>query len=875
MRRFFAAILSLFVVLSISHSRVQAKGLSTGDGSRVAGESALRKPEYRRYAGDEKKGGSPKSRSRGGGGVGITITIDPSVLFKPGKKKKPAPVYKKRRTKKKKKPAKKRLSVAPPGSGGPCPKFLVNLMGDAGYWREQAEAADAEAAMARDAARGWRAISRKAAEGSAYAGKSGLTSSEKFLGDKAAELEQRAKDYEAKAGEKEATAKALREKADAEDGNRADHEKEWCVKYRKSPRTAYTPEAVKISTAPGNAGVSNSPDVLRNQIESAEKAQADARFKDRVAEAEKAKADAAKRASRQREADVERDDRKYEEHDVMYLDKKLYTADDMKDYFERWSDAPDQNDPVIFGPGQGLGPDILELAQWRPDLAATLLNMLNELETGDLEGALAVVKLIRQQTAGLLKIANEFGKPLESWGEARMDNAVERMETTLERQIRQDSKPEVTEKTPASTTTEPATTTGETPTPARPNDGTQTGIPVTFAPVPVNGCVERIFNLSSDADYWRELADIEDTGAAMARESAKRWREISKQSAEGAKQAGKAKLKDSQKFQEDKAAELEQRAKDSDARADQKEAEAKSLREAADAEDRKRAELEKERCRTREDLPRNAFSPEPVKISTGPENPPSSKIPTAPKTICGPDITDNVFRVLDKIHKDWRSWDSSTKAKKCISLFTSLSAWDIRALAPGYAPPTETQYEERYWNGTGSLTEKWKKFLGTQKFWFEDDAPACGKPRLQCTSTVTFLGKCVHPQVVNYVQWGVMNRLCSQEGAGKAARSLYSSMAPGNIFDGQKIMSGVGSAYTAATDAGSYYNPQSADPGEKQGRYETVRKMMKDKLEQLMAEPGNSDFASRPAINCSTPCQMTAAEKDKLSKRNFGYVWGK
>ena len=855
------AVISIFLValfFPFAHASVHAYGPSVGSERKTIGVgTAPKKPRYRRYANPQSRRGHDS-----GGGIGLSITIDPSKILR-GRKKKPAPTRTRRPTTKKRKPAKRRVTRKP-GTAAPCPKHLVALMGDAKFWREQAEIAEAEAAMARDAARGWHTIAKQAAEGAAYAGKSGQTSSQKFLEDYADVLEQRAKDYEERAKDRELEAQLLHEMADAEDTNRAAHEKGWCKEYGKSRQTAFSPESVKISTAPGKPGGSAKPDPVKTQYESAEKAQADARLKDRVAEAEKEKERerARKAGSKQDERDQEKE---YREPGDMHLDKKHYTADDMKKYAERWKEAPDQSHPVIEGLGYAIGTDILELAVWRPDLAATLLNKLSELKTDDLAGALEVVKLIRQQTQGAHKIATEFGKTIENWGTARMDRAVERMETTLERLIRRESKPELGKKPPASTTTAEKT----------PNDGTKTPIPVAFTPVPIGLCFERTFILEGDADYLREQADAKDAEAATYREAAKGWRKISGQSADDAKRAKKAKRTHSQQFQENKAAELEQRAKDYEARADKKAAETKALRAKADAEDKERAELEKERCKSLEDRPRNAFSPEPVKVSTKPEDPNSSKPPAQPKPVCGPDITDNVFRVLDKIHSDWKSWNSSKKGEKCTALMTSLSAWDIRPLAPGNAPPTEEWYEEHTWDGTGSLNAKWKKYLQKHKFFFETDAAACSKPRFICTNTVTFLGKCIDPQQVNYVQWGVMNRLCNRDGLAKIAHGLYSATAPGATYDSQKIMAGIGSAYTAATNAGSHYNPQSTDPGEKQEIFENVRKLMVKKLKGLMADPANSDFGSRPAIKCSVPCQMTAAEKDKLSKRNFGYDWGK
>lgn len=393
----------------------------------------------------------------------------------------------------------------------------------------------------------------------------------------------------------------------------------------------------------------------------------------------------------------------------------------------------------------------------------------------------------------------------------------------------------------------------------------------TNIPLPVGSCTERVVALMSDADYLREKADALDGEAAQKRKFAKRWRDIAGQAQEGADYAKKSGLADSLKFHEKKVAELEQRAKDYEASAGKKEAKAKGLRQKADAEEKRLAEREKKACEKYRDKTQTAMKPDPVKISTKKKTPRSSR-PNKPKKICGPDITENVLRVLDKMHNDWRRWDSSKKGEKCRDLInpaTALSAWDITELSPGTAPLTEDQYEDAFGG-----TKGYKKYIKTTKFWFEGAAAACAKPRWPCGNTVTFLGQCIHAQVVNYVQWGTMNRLCNQEGSAAAVHAAYSARAPGDIYDGQKIMTGIGSAYTAATDAGNYYNFQSADPGEKQGRRDQIKKLMTDKLKSLMADAGNADFASRAAAACSMPCPITPKEKNKLSGRNFKYQWG-
>jgi hypothetical protein len=122
-----------------------------------------------------------------------------------------------------------------------------------------------------------------------------------------------------------------------------------------------------------------------------------------------------------------------------------------------------------------------------------------------------------------------------------------------------------------------------------------------------------------------------------------------------------------------------------------------------------------------------------------------------------------------------------------------------------------------------------------------------------------------------------MNKLCDQEGLAKSAHGARAALlSSDDVYDGQKIMTGLGSAYTAATQSGKIFEGPilSSDPGELQGRHDIIRSKMMEKLSELMDAPENSAFASRPAINCSMSCPMTAAERAQLNRNIFGYYWG-
>jgi len=377
------------------------------------------------------------------------------------------------------------------------------------------------------------------------------------------------------------------------------------------------------------------------------------------------------------------------------------------------------------------------------------------------------------------------------------------------------------------------------------------------------GCSTFDFNTNADVEYLLSLADIADAEARSARENAKAWRDIAKRAADGADQAGQDGNEPSKAFQNAKAKELFQRALDYDAIAADKSQESENLRRQAN-------EKNEEHCENKTTVATNPGSAPAVKTPA----PATSAAPvTAPttvdqsKAVCGPDITDNVFNVLDKIHMDWKSWSATKKGNKCRALFkpwTAGSAWDIKALAPGHGAKPQNEFSSK---------KAYERYIKWGKFWFEEDAAACSKPRNQCTKTATFLGTCIDPQVINYVQWGTMNKLCDQEGFARVAHAAYSFSQPERTFIGQKLMVDIGSSYTVATDAGSYLNIQSADPGEKDIVNNQVRMKLRSRLKEMMSEPNNALFGTRAANACSVPCHMTATEKSNLSKRDFGYLW--
>ena len=476
-------------------------------------------------------------------------------------------------------------------------------MGNADYWREQADALLGEAAMARNTARGWRVISLSAREGAEYARKSGINSSERFLQGKAEELEKRAQEYEAKAKNKENQAKLLRDNADAEDAARLKHQVNWCARYQSSPETAFAPESVKIEF-----------ELLPSK--------------------------------QQEDAIDDREAGDFTEYGVMHIDQEVYTADDINEFLERWRFSQFTNDPRIIGAGQGLGRDLMILAEFRPDLALLLLNELSKLDADNLESILELVKLIREKAQDPEKIVELYRKHFNEYWMAKLTHTVERMQETIETQI------SVTQ--PAIITSEPGSATRETP----------------------KECPRLALDTSADTEYWRSLADIADAEARSARENARSWRDIAKQAVDGAEQASKDGNSSSQKFQNAKAEELIQRANDLDTRAAEKENEAADLRRKVEAEDKKRCVAERKR------RSRDAKRRELPTIGVIPQSPKTTQLSAPPENICGPDITEQRTRVLEKIKADYQSWSSSEKAQKCLQLISPLTA----GRASGYSP---------------------------------------------------------------------------------------------------------------------------------------------------------------------------------------------
>jgi hypothetical protein len=164
-----------------------------------------------------------------------------------------------------------------------------------------------------------------------------------------------------------------------------------------------------------------------------------------------------------------------------------------------------------------------------------------------------------------------------------------------------------------------------------------------------------------------------------------------------------------------------------------------------------------------------------------PDQPPQTAVAPPPATplgaVCGPVVTEKVFATLAKMTRDFNS-KPGVKASACHNLYgvtTSESAWDIQGLDPGTSPgasddPGYRADPDRA-RRAGPPQAKWNPATGTwvrtadgRPFspWLTGVSKACAIPRPDdaCAATVQFMGTCQHAQVVNYVMWGRVNKLC-------------------------------------------------------------------------------------------------------------------
>jgi hypothetical protein len=234
-----------------------------------------------------------------------------------------------------------------------------------------------------------------------------------------------------------------------------------------------------------------------------------------------------------------------------------------------------------------------------------------------------------------------------------------------------------------------------------------------------------------------------------------------------------------------------------------------------------------------------ANAPPPVQPSGGhtvspptPANPPTQTAVTPPQqqpatastpppapgeAICGPIVTDKVFATLAKMTRDFNAMPGA-KVSACHNLYgltTFEDSWDIMGLDPGTSPGAS---EEPGLRGdpdrarrAGPPQASWNKDKGewrrtdggTFSPWFTGSSKYCAIPRPDdaCAATVQFMGTCQHAQVVNYVMWGRVNKLCSfplsKARAAVGARSFFGDS---EMAQRQLDMTNIGYAANAADE---------------------------------------------------------------------------
>jgi hypothetical protein len=227
--------------------------------------------------------------------------------------------------------------------------------------------------------------------------------------------------------------------------------------------------------------------------------------------------------------------------------------------------------------------------------------------------------------------------------------------------------------------------------------------------------------------------------------------------------------------------------------------------------------------------------------------------PLESANICGPDVTGYVLDILAYMRRVWWSWDEATQQKRCsqiVSIRTALGAWDM-------APFSPTSYQS-----------------------LQVAPEYCGVPEWPCGATVEFMGYCVPAQVVNYVQWGAMTRLCDNEGEGMLWHLARDTLGAGwsdvknlvtlnwgqldnpvegNAYEGQWAMARVGSAFMGVGDTRDF-----------------AAGVMKGLLDKYVAEAGDT-WTQMDGASCALICTESAGAdllKERLDNLGWGFQWG-
>jgi hypothetical protein len=254
----------------------------------------------------------------------------------------------------------------------------------------------------------------------------------------------------------------------------------------------------------------------------------------------------------------------------------------------------------------------------------------------------------------------------------------------------------------------------------------------------------------------------------------------------------------------------------------------------------------------------------PAESSGGTGTQPSQQAVTNPATLCGPDVTELVFAVLREIKKDYDGLGPAAQAKACNTVTdlshpkNGINGWDMHGLSPSTSPEKGEEFDPK--------TNDWVRKKNGTHFnpWLTGITNRCAIPKPQCAATVEFLGTCQHPQIVNYVQWGFMGRLCGMQDKFRHMMSLYEGAkfltslgGSQDTIDPEQTMNAVGDTYEGNLQ--KKQDEKDPDPVD----LEPLKKFVKMR----------SKLSTRPEANCALSCPLTTQEQATLKATINGYQW--
>lgn len=265
------------------------------------------------------------------------------------------------------------------------------------------------------------------------------------------------------------------------------------------------------------------------------------------------------------------------------------------------------------------------------------------------------------------------------------------------------------------------------------------------------------------------------------------------------------------------------------------------------------------------DLPKTTEKKDEPKGGGKPVSPPPNLVVEFdPPKICGPDVTELVLKTLRDIKNEFENVsDQVGRDRACANMHSypgGIDAWDIKALGPETSPSAYSNGKTDTFN---PATNSWKRPNGTLfSPWLSGISNACAVPRPECAHTVEFMGTCQHAQVLNYIMWGVMTRLCPNVDnaivrAGYAkAKALRNHQWTGDYEPTEDLMIDVGDAYFDEM-VKNPDNPDVKDIGASlRLRYKTM-----------------FGLNLPPEQQCLPKCHLTAAEQNALADKFKGFRW--